>query len=330
MAITSPKSAKSLLVVLLLSGVSLSSAASDSSGDTPAAAGEPSRVAPDAAEVFAYQGDVVLTQRELDAAFSSIPEAQRLAFIRDGARVDQLVKNLLRRKAVARDAERAEFDEDPLVADRVRLAAQKELAEAWLEHVVGNAPEADFEALAREDYLSNPDRYRPGDTLDISHILIGIEKRSDEEAKRLATSLHGWLERDPGRFAELVEEYSDDSETADTGGRYPAVSLGQTVPTFERAAFALKEPGAISEPVKTPYGYHIIRLNSRTVSELPPFEDIRVQAVEQARVEYLESYRARYLRSLVQEPIAIPEGAVEIMARRHFGENLENAPDLAQ
>ncbi|NNJ65487.1 MAG: hypothetical protein HKP16_07965, partial [Xanthomonadales bacterium] len=100
--------------------------------DAPEAVGESPSGSPDPSEVFAYQGGVVLTQQELDAAFSAIPEAQRLAFIRDGGKVDQLVKTLLRRKAVAVDAERADYPEDPLVADRVRLAAQKELAEAWL------------------------------------------------------------------------------------------------------------------------------------------------------------------------------------------------------
>ena len=290
----------------------------------------PTGSAPEASEIFAYQGDVVLTQRELDAAFSAIPEAQRMAFIRDGAKVDQLVKALLRRKAVAADAEQADFQKDPLIADRVRLAADKELAEAWLEHVVSTAPEADFEALAREDYLVNPDRYRTEEIVDVSHILIGTADRSDEEAKRLATSLHTWLEKDPSRFEDLVAEYSDDPESASTGGRYPEVRRAQTVPMFERTAFGLEEVGAISEPVKTQYGYHIIRLNGRSGGDVSPFEDIEEQAVERARLEYLESYRARYMQSLQQDPIVIPDGAVESMARRHFGQDLEMAPDLAQ
>lgn len=285
---------------------------------------------PDPSEVFAYQGDVILTQQELDAAFSGIPEPQRLAFIRDGAKVDQLVKVLLRRKAVAADAERAAYQEDPLVADRVRLAAQKELAEAWLEHVVANAPDADFEALAREAYLVDPERYRRGETVDVSHILVGTDQRSVEEAQRLVTSLHTWLEKEPSRFEELVEKYSDDPETSRDGGRYPTIGRGQTVPTFEQTAFALQEAGAISEPVKTIYGYHIIRLNGRTAGEIPPFEEIAQQAIEQERLQYLESYRDRYLQSLAQNPIVIPDGAVEIMAKRHFGEDLEGAPDLAQ
>ena len=317
---------RAVILLLLLAGASL---AANASGDSEASAASPQGDA-DPAEVFAYQGDVVLTQRELDAAFLAVPEPQRPAFIRDGARVDQLVKMLLKRKAVAADAERAAYGEDPLVADRVRLAAQKELAEAWLEHVVENAPKADFEALAREDYLVNPERYRIDGTVDVSHILIGTESRTDQEARHLATSLHGWLEKDPSRFEQLAAEYSDDPETAETGGRYPSIQRGQTVPAFEQAAFGLEEVGAMTGPVKTPYGYHIIRLNGRSGARLPAFEEIADQAIDRARLEYLESYRLRYLQSLVEDPIVIPDGAVEIMVKRHFGEDLEGAPDLAQ
>lgn len=319
------KNLTSVFAVSLASALAVASAA-DSPADPGVAIGE----AVDPTKVFAYQGDVVLTQQELDAAFSGIPEAQRLAFIRDGAKVDQLVKSLLTRKAVAADADRASFGADPAVAARVRLAAQKELAEAWLEQVVGNAPAADFEALAREDYLVNPHHYRSAGVVDISHILIGAETRSETEAKHLATSLRGWLEKDPSRFDQLIIEYSDDPEKARNQGRYPEVGPGQTAPAFEQAAFGLEEPGAISQPVKTQFGYHIIRLNGRSGGEVPPFDEIENQAIERARLEYLESYRARYLRSLLKEPIVIPDGAVDIMARRHFGEDLARAPEPAQ
>jgi peptidyl-prolyl cis-trans isomerase C len=273
---------------------------------------------------------VELTQQELDAAFMGVPEPQRPAFIRDGEKVDQLVKMLLRRKAVAADAERANYEEDPLIAARVRLAAQKELAEAWLEQVVENAPPGVYEAIAREDYLVHPEHYRIEGTVDVSHILIGTKDRTEEEAKHLATSLHGWLEKDPSRFDQLVAKYSDDPETAENGGRYPEIQPGQTVPAFERAAFGLEKVGDISKPVKTRYGYHIIRLNGRSGARMPSFEEVADQAIDRARVEYLEAYRARYLQTLLQDPIVIPDGAVEIMAKRHFGEDLEGAPDLAQ
>ena len=94
----------------------------------------------DPALVFAARGDVVLTQTELDGAFTGIPQPTRLAYIRDGNKVDQLVISLLQRKAVAADAKKSGFDLDPVIAARVQLAAEKELAEAWLQHMIETAP----------------------------------------------------------------------------------------------------------------------------------------------------------------------------------------------
>ena len=284
----------------------------------------------DPAHIMAYQGDVFLTQDAIDAAFRNIPEKDRLRFIRDGGRVDQLIRSLLRRKAIASDATKAGFDQDPVVAERVALAAQKELAEAWIQQVVDDAPAADYEVLAFEDYLARPEDYRSAETLDISHILLGTDKRSVAEAETLARTLSAQLAEDPSAFDALVMEYSDDPAKSANAGRYRAMSSGQMVAAFERAAFALEQGGQISQPVKTDYGYHIIRMNRRSGNVVLEYNEVKSDAIERVKGKYLESYRQNYLRKLLSDPIVIPEGAVEIMAKRHFGENLELAPDYQE
>jgi len=282
---------------------------------------DPGATATDPAVVFAVQGEAILTQGEMDAALAGIPEAQRAAFVRDGAKMDQLVGSLMRRKLVAADAAKAGFDKDPLTAERVRLAGEKALAEAWIEDLAARAPVADFEALAREDYLVNPDRYRGEVVIDVSHILIGLEGRTPAEAETLAISLHGWLEVNPARFDELVAEYSDDPSKGDNNGRFQDVRKGQMVPAFEKAAFAMTEPGAISGPVRSQFGYHLIRLNARGGGEVLPWEEVREQAIERARLEYGAAYRDRYLRQVTAGTIEIPEGAVERLVRRYLGDD---------
>lgn len=284
----------------------------------------------DPAEIIAYSGDIYLTQKELDAAFTTIPEKNRMAFIRDGAKVDGVIRSLLTRKALANDAVKAGFDQSPLMPEIMSLAGQKELAEHWLAEMMRNAPEADFEALAHEDFIANPDKYRTEEILDISHILISNKERSNEDAVILARHLKDRLEEDPSIYQELVKEYSDDPAKAVNGGRYPETHRGQMVPAFEKAAFALKEPGQISAPVQTDFGYHIIRLNARHGYALQEYEAVREQAVASAKTKYYENYRAAYMLKLSSEPIVIPEGAVEIMAKRHFGEDLELAPDYVE
>lgn len=280
----------------------------------------------DPGQVLAYQGDAVLTHEAIDAAFSRIPEQHRLAFIRDGAKVDQMVTSLLHARIVAADARAAGYADDPLIRERLQQAVDKELAEAWIEEVVRRAPQADYEALAREDYLANPAAYAPEPSIDVSHILIGTEQRGTATAESLANQLRSELDQDPARFDELVRQYSDDPAKATNGGKYPRMKRGQMVKPFENAAFALEKPGQIGGPVKTQYGYHLIRLDARNEPVVPSYDKVKDEAVERARSKYLNAYRAGYLQKLMKDPVVFPDGSVEVMARRHFGEDLEKAP----
>ena len=295
-----------------------------------AVAADPADEVPDLdpSTVLAYKGGVTLTQQEIDAVFNKLPQGERLVFIRDGARVDQLINSLLQRTLIARDAEAAGFDKDPLIATRLELERQKELADAWLQKIVDDAPPADFEALAHEHYLAYPETYRSEVVLDVSHILLGTENRGEAEAQKLAQDLYAQLQEDPSRFDQLVLEYSDDPVKQNNGGRYRDMRRGMMVRAFEKAAFGLKEAGEISEPVQTDYGFHIIRLNGRAGGEQLPYERVKEEAVADAKRRYLDGYRDAYMRKTLADPVIIPEGAVEIMAKRHFGENLELAPDL--
>ena len=282
---------------------------------------------PDPAEVLAYSGDVTLSQLEIDASFSTLPESSRLTFIRDGGAVDQLIRELLKSKLLAAEAIKAGYDREPLMAARLQLETEKVLAQAWLQKVMAEMPEADYEALAWEDYLANPDRYRRAETLDLSHILIAVENCSPEGARRLSPELAQTLREDPSQFDVFIAEYSDDPSKADNGGRYPAVERGMMVAPFEKAAFRLQKPGEISDPVRSEYGWHIIRLNGRGGKELPEFDEVRDEAIAAAQRRHVEAYRDNYLTRVLATPIVVPPESVEIMAKRHFGENLELAPD---
>jgi len=280
----------------------------------------------DPSQVFAYQGEAVLTQQELDAAFLQIPEQSRLAFIRDGARVDQLVRNLLEIKMLKNDALAQGLTDDPLVNTAVALAADKELAKIWTQRIPTMAPEADYAAMAKEDYLANPSKYDKSASIDLTQILLSTEERSPEEAQKLALELKEQLNQNPEKFQRMVAEYSDDDSKVTTFGQLKNVKAGQMVPEFEKVAFSLQVDGEISDPVTTQYGVHLIRLDARHSAGIPPFEDVRDKAIEMQKREFQQAYVRKYLSQLFSEPAVFPEGSVEIMVKRYFGEELENAP----
>src|SRR5690606_8031099 len=73
-------------------------------------------------------------------------------------------------------------------------------------------------------------------------------------------------------FKTLVQKYSDDQFSIENDGQLAPFGVGEMVPEFENAAFALKKPGDISPPVKTEFGYHIIRLEKKI--PIQPYDSV--------------------------------------------------------
>jgi foldase protein PrsA len=96
----------------------------------------------------------------------------------------------------------------------------------------------------------------------VRHILITNEKHKDDEAKKLATQLADRLRKGED-FAKLAKQYSEDPGSKDKGGVYEDADVSQWVPEFKKAVLELPI-GKISDPVKTQYGYHVIKVEKRS------------------------------------------------------------------
>jgi len=97
----------------------------------------------------------------------------------------------------------------------------------------------------------------------VSHILVRLNPAdpiAEDRAKRKITDIFTELQKNENSWEDVARMYSDDQNTRATGGQLPWFGVGAIIPEFEKAAFALNNVGDISSPVKTPYGYHIIRL----------------------------------------------------------------------
>ncbi len=97
----------------------------------------------------------------------------------------------------------------------------------------------------------------------VAHIMKSLPPGSDKAAEEKAlTGINEIYEKlcNGGSFSGLAEEYSDDRESAQNGGEMNWFGAGEIISEFTEAAFALKDTGIFSEPVRTPYGFHIIKL----------------------------------------------------------------------
>jgi parvulin-like peptidyl-prolyl isomerase len=272
-------------------------------------------------EVLASRGNGIVTHEMFDTRASRIPEQDRQVVLRDRRRLQEVLNNMLLNSQMAADARAAHLDEDPLVQARMQLAAEEELAKAWLQHMSETGSEADYQAMAREFYTANPDRFKTPVTLDLNHILIGTADREDADALALAQDLRTQIVDDPALFEDFVAEFSDDPSAAANKGRFKNVRKGQMEKPFENAAFAM-QAGDLSLPVRTSYGYHLIRINKINEPQVQSFDEVEDMLVERLRKRQHDNMQNDYLSSLGVLPVEIPDGALEAMVIRQFGEDV--------
>jgi peptidyl-prolyl cis-trans isomerase SurA len=129
------------------------------------------------------------------------------------------------------------------------------------------------------------------------HILVRTsEVVSESEARRRLADLRERIVKGNADFAELARVHSDDAGSAARGGELDWIYPGDTVPDFERALQELK-PGEISQPVKTPFGYHLIQVLERRSSDVSP-ERRRLDARKVLRERKAEDSFQEWLRQL--------------------------------
>lgn len=270
-------------------------------------------------DILAQRGSGVVTQTDFAARADKIPAKDRLTTLRDGNRVRDLINTMLLQSQLASDAREAGFDKEQMVIDRMQLAANLELAEAWMTHYVASQPAADYEALAHEYYLLHQEEIMSSEKINVSHILISTDKHTDEEAQALVHSISQQLEMDSSLFDELVLTYSEDPSAGSNKGKFTNVRRGDMVKAFEVTAFEMDE-GEISEPVRTQYGYHIIRLDARMEPEQLSFDEVKSRLVERERKKHEERVRKNYIAELSSLDVKMTQEALEEMVRGQFGE----------
>lgn len=151
-----------------------------------------------------------------------------------------------------------------------------------------------------------------GEERQASHILITVsDKVSDAQAKAKADALARQV-AEGADFAALAKANSQDPGSAATGGDLGYAGKGMFVPEFEQALFALKQAGDVSPVIKTPFGYHLIKLTDIRASAAPSLASLRGELeneVRQTRADELYGQAVEKVDALVYEAADLQEPA---------------------
>lgn len=267
--------------------------------------------------VFATLGDGVLTQADLDAYIQDrIPAEHQAGFLRDPNRIADLVQQQLLVRQLAAQALKHGLDKEPEVAALLYARTVNELAKLEQQRYVSAHQLDSYAAQAEEMSLLEPDMVSGSDPV-ISFDQLLISSTRDESrlftGARMA-ALYEQYRAGEIDFDTLVAKHSEDPALEDNQGRYEKIDP-QLLDEVIAAQLEALDPGQISEPFETRFGWHMVRLVDRSWVQLSEAE--RMQRFEQlARQRHEASLRTNYLTSLIHQPFEITPGAVrELMAR---------------
>lgn len=231
------------------------------------------------------EADIAFAGEDLSSDLAQVPAAQRRAF---------LVSVLIDMKLMAKAAREAGMDQTDLFKRRLNYLEESALRRAYFGDKIAN--EITEESL-RADYATFVANFKPEEEAHARHILVATK----EEADAVEADLKA------GKPFEVVAmEKTIDPSGKTNGGDLGFFTKEQMVPEFADAAFAL-EPGQISEPVQSQFGWHVIKLEEKKMSEPPPFEQVAQQLGQNAMAKLFNETLAGLRTS---NPVDIPDPAL--------------------
>jgi len=214
-----------------------------------------------AEKILATVGGMTITDKDVDELIMSLGQRAQAYNTPEGRRaaLNQIIGN----KLLLLDAKRNLLEAEAPFREQLARLKDNLLISYAGEKVFSTVSVT--EAEAKEYYEANKDKLMSGETVNASHILVD----SEEKAKAIYEEISSGKKS----FEEAAKEYSS-CPSKEQGGSLGDFGRGQMVPEFDTAVFEM-EVGTVTEtPVKTQFGYHLIKLNSKSEAKETPYAEI--------------------------------------------------------
>ena len=249
------------------------------------------------------ESDLAIADSEIGADMGTMPETQKRMSL-----LEFLIDNQLFAEAADADklGQGAEFE------NRLKYLKRRALRELYFEKVIKSSVS---DADARKIYDEQVAKIKPEEEVSARHILV----ESEEKAKELKEKIKAG-----GDFAALAKEHTKDTGSKEDGGNLGYFSHGQMVPQFEEVVFKLNK-GDVSDPVKTQFGWHLIKIEDKRFKQPPAFDIVKDRIIQSQLLQKAQQ-SAVALRAKSKIELVDPALKAAIDERN---KQLEAAPNMA-
>ena len=256
-----------------------------------------SALAANPTDVVAKADGIEITEADIQLALQDIQD--QLAQTPEPQRRDMAITYLIDLKLGVKAAKDAKITDDENVKRRIAMQTDRLLFDEYLETAAKKAVTDDAMKALYSDTVKS---LKPEPEIRARHILVETEDQAKAVVKRLKAGED---------FAKLAAELSKDPGSGQQGGDLGFFTKDRMVPEFSTAAFAL-DIGKVSDPVKSQFGYHIIKVEEKREKPIPTFEEVKDQISEfminKARQDILKALRAA-AKIDRPAPAAVPDAA---------------------
>jgi len=231
--------------------------------------------------VATYKGGEV-TEEQVMAQFGSVLNMQSENKEKKFSDLDKnlqemLVKGYINTKLLEKEAEKMKTRDTESFKTKIKAAEMQILQQEVIE---GLLKDKITDKMIEDEYKTMVSNLKGKEEVKTAHILVETEEKAKEIKKKLNKG---------SNFAELVKEFSKDESSKASGGEISYVTKGQLVPEYEEKAFSLKK-NDISEPVKTQFGWHIIKMLDKRAVQVPNKEQAEQSIKNKLSREIVEKY----------------------------------------
>ncbi|WP_243323226.1 peptidylprolyl isomerase [Geothrix sp. SG200] len=241
--------------------------------------------------VLAKVGGEPITEADFQAAFRLLNQQEQMQILMIQGGKEEFVKRMAESKLLAVKAKRMGLDQTPAFHQAVERTKDDLLAREYL----AKESEALQKKLAVSDddvkafYEKHKDRFKQPELASVRHILVSVKREGEEKglseaaAKAKIAKIQAELKKG-AKFDALAKKYSDDPGSKENGGLYEDADPSTWVPEFGAAA-RTQPIGKVGAPVKTQFGYHLVKVESRKPAREVPFEEAKQVAEQGAQRE---------------------------------------------
>ncbi|OFJ44512.1 peptidylprolyl isomerase [Pseudomonas koreensis] len=279
-------------------------------GSDPVAAHQPSSaMAVASGPAVARLGNQQVSPEELQALLATVPAQTREQLRGNREALERWIRSRLAEKAVLEQADAQGWAQRPDVARQTRAATEQIVFRDYLRSVSQVPVEYPSAAELQQAYDAGKANWQAPALYRVSQIFLGVSDAANvETVRKQAAELSKKAQSAPADFAALATQYSQDRVTAERGGDTGLQPLQQLVPEV-RSAVARLKVGAVSDPVQSAAGFHVIKLTEQQPARTATLEELRDQLTQALRAQRQEQIAQAYLDGMLNTATLSIDGA---------------------